>query len=212
VTQLAKKEMKSMKKLLATAGVLTGLLTSGLLAAQQQAPPPSKFKMTTSAWADGDWIPVQYTCGVDGGSSPGVRWSDPPDGTASFAVVFHDMDAAPGKGSTDVTHWILWNIPAATAQLPAGIPPDTSPDGMRQGKNIRGANGYQPPCPPVGARPHHYVFELYALDAKLDLQAGASRSDLLKEMEGHVVGKASFVGVFGRGTDSEMKGMGMGNM
>ena len=84
----------------------------------------------------------------------------------SFALIFHDTDAAPAKGAMDVTHWILWNIPASATQLPAGVQPDTSPDGIQQGKNVRGVNGYQPPCPPVGARPHHYVFELYALDAK----------------------------------------------
>ena len=89
----------------------------------------------------------------------------------SFALIFHDTDAAPGKGAMDVTHWILWNIPASATQLPAGVQPDASPDGIEQGKNIRGVNGYQPPCPPVGARPHHYIFELYALDTKLDLPA-----------------------------------------
>jgi len=174
------------------------------VAAQQQAaPPPSKFKMMTSAYSDGDWIPVQYTCGVTDGSSPGVQWSDAPGGTVSFAVILHDTDAAPGKGVMDVTHWILWNIPPSTAQLPPGVQPDTSPDGILQGKNVRGVNGYQPPCPPVGARPHHYVFELYALDTKLSLQAGSSRADLLKAMEGHVIGKASLVGIFGQGIDAQ---------
>ena len=173
------------------------------IAAQQQAPPPpSKFKMT-SVFYDGDWIPVQYTCGVPDFSSPGVQWSDAPQGTMSFALVFHDTDAAPGKGVMDVTHWIIWNIPASATQLPAGVQPGTSPDGIQQGKNVRGANGYQPPCPPVGARPHHYIFELYALDAKLDLPPGSSRADLLKAMDGHVIGKASFVGIFGQGIDSQ---------
>ena len=97
----------------------------------------------------------------------------------------------------------LWNIPANATQLPAGVQPDTSPDGIQQGKNIRGVNGYQPPCPPVGVRPHHYIFELYALDTKLDLAAGSSRADLLKAMDGHVIGKASFVGIFGQGIDEK---------
>lgn len=189
--------------------VLLILMSVGIgaekVAAQQQqaAPPPSKFKMITSAYPDGDWIPAQYTCGVPDGTSPGVRWSDPPGGTMSFALIFHDTDAAPGKGVMDVTHWIVWNIAANATQLPASVQPDTSPNGIQQGKNVRGVNGYQPPCPPVGARPHHYIFELYALDTKLDLPAGSSRADLLKAMDGHVIGKASFVGVFGRGIDPE---------
>ena len=181
--------------------VVTG--AEGLAAQQQAAPSPSKFKLTTSAYADDDWIPVQYTCGVSDAGSPGVQWSNAPSGTASFALVFHDTDAAPAKGAMDVTHWILWNIPGSATQLPANMKPDTSPDGIQQGKNIRGVNGYRPPCPPPGARPHHYVFELYALDAKLDLPAGSSRADLLNAMDGHVIGKATVVGIFGQGVDTE---------
>jgi phosphatidylethanolamine-binding protein (PEBP) family uncharacterized protein len=64
--------------------------------------------------------------------------------------------------------------------------------------NIRKVNGYQPPCPPPGANPHHYIFEIYALDTKLDLPAGSPRTDLLKAMDGHVIGKATYVGIFGR--------------
>lgn len=183
--------------------MLLGNVAARGTAQQQTAPQSSKFKVTTTAYSDDDWIPVQYTCGVANSSSPGLHWSDTPEGTMSLAVIFHDSDAAPGKGAMDVTHWILWNIPASATQLAASIQPDTSPDGIQQGKNIRGVNGYQPPCPPVGARPHHYIFELYALDAKLDLPAGSSRADLLKAMDGHVIGKASIVGIFGQGVDDK---------
>jgi Raf kinase inhibitor-like YbhB/YbcL family protein len=179
-----------------------GAGAEGLAAQQAPPPPPSKFKLTT-AFYDDDWIPAQYTCGVAEASSPAVQWSDAPQGTASFALIFHDTDAAPGKGVQDVTHWILWNIPAPAVQLAAGLAPETSPDGIQQGKNIRGLNGYQPPCPPAGARPHHYIFELYALDAKLELPAGSSRADLLKAMDGHVIGKTSVVGIFGRSVDEQ---------
>jgi Raf kinase inhibitor-like YbhB/YbcL family protein len=181
--------------------VVTG--AEGLAAQQQAAPSPSKFKLTTSAYADDDWIPVQYTCGVSDAGSPGVQWSNAPSGTASFALVFHDTDAAPNKGAMDVTHWILWNIPGSATQLPASVQPDTSPDGILQGKNVRGVNGYRPPCAPAGALPHHYVFELYALDANLDLPAGSSRADLLKAMDGHVIGKATIVGIFRQNIDDK---------
>jgi Raf kinase inhibitor-like YbhB/YbcL family protein len=103
----------------------------------------------------------------------------------------------------DVTHWIVWNIPEGATQLAAGIQPDSSPAGIEQGKNIRGVNGYQPPCPPAGVKPHHYIFELYALDTKLNLPAGSSRADLLKAMDGHIIGKASLVGLFGQGIDEK---------
>lgn len=170
--------------------------------AQQQPAPPSRFTVS-SVYADEDWIPLQYTCGVPDGSSPRLQWNEPPQGTASFALIFHDTDAAPGKGSMDVTHWIVWNIPGSASHLLPGVAPETSPDGIQQGKNVRGVNGYQPPCPPVGAKPHHYVLEIYALDTKLSLMAGSSRADLLNAMDGHVIGKATLVGVFGQGIDDK---------
>jgi Raf kinase inhibitor-like YbhB/YbcL family protein len=172
-------------------------------AAQQPATTaPPAFEMT-SVYYDGDWIPVQYTCEVSDSLSPRVQWTGAPSGTMSFALIFHDPDAAPAKGAMDVTHWILWNIPASATELRPGVQPDTSPDGIQQGKSVRGANGYQPPCPPVGTRPHHYIFELYALDAKVDLPAGSTRADLLKAMDGHVLGKASLVGIFGQKIDDK---------
>src|ERR1700686_2313286 len=167
--------------------------------AQQAAPPPpSKFKLMSSAYSEGSQIPTQYSCADSNASSPALQWSNPPAATVSFAVVLHDTDAAPGKGTMDVTHWIFWNVPASSTSVGGNVKPDASPDGIMQGKNIRGVNGYQPPCPPPGATPHHYIFELYALDTKLDLPAGSSRADLLKAMDGHVIGKAAYVGLFGR--------------
>lgn len=193
------------KILVATLMVLISLSTGAgkATAGRQATPGPSQFKMAIPAYSDEDWMPLQLTCGTADAASPRVQWSDAPQGTMSLALVFHDMDAAPGKGAMDVTHWVLWNIPATSTQLPAGVQPDSSPDGIQQGKNTRGVNGYLPPCPPVGVRPHHYIFELYALDTKLDLLAGASRADLLKAMDGHVIGKSSFVGIFGQGIDEK---------
>lgn len=178
------------------------LLVFGVVGAAAQqpaaAPPPSKFKLMTSAYSEGSQIPTQYTCAVPTGASPALQWSEPPKAAVSFAVILHDTDGAPAKGSMDVTHWILWNIPADATSLPASVKPDSSPNGAVQGKNVRGVNGYQPPCPPPGATPHHYIFEMYALDTKLDLPAGSTRADLMKAMDGHVIGKATYAGLFGR--------------
>jgi Raf kinase inhibitor-like YbhB/YbcL family protein len=185
-------------------GVLAILLVAGILsvAAQQQAapppPPPSKFKLMTSAYAEGSMIPTQYSCADPNATSPALSWSNPPSAAVSFAVIMHDTDAAPMKGVMDVTHWIFWGISGTATSIPAAIKPDSSPDGIVQGVNIRKVNGYQPPCPPPGATSHHYIFEIYALDTKLDLPAGSARADLLKAMDGHVVGKATYVGLFGR--------------
>lgn len=165
---------------------------------QAAAAPPSKFKLMTSAYTEGSMIPTQYSCADPNAATPALQWSDAPTGTVSFAVILHDTDAAPGKNSMDVTHWIFWNVPGSSTSVGAGVKPDTSPDGIMQGKNVRNINGYQPPCPPPGANPHHYIFELYALDAKVDLPAGSARAELLKAMDGHVIGKATYVGIYGR--------------
>lgn len=172
--------------------------TAGVAAQRRAAPPPSKFKLSSPAYIEGSEIPSRFTCANPNFSSPPLRWSNPPAGTASFAIILHDTDAAPQKNSLDVTHWILWNIPGNARQLQAAIKPGTSPEGIEQGKNIRGVNGYQGPCPPPGANPHHYIFEIYALNQKLSLPAGSSRMDLLQAMNGHVIGKATYVGRFGR--------------
>jgi Raf kinase inhibitor-like YbhB/YbcL family protein len=177
------------------------LVAAGAVSAaaqQQAAPPPSKFKLMSSAYTEGSMIPTQYSCADPNGASPALQWSNPPDGVVSFAVIFHDTDTAPNKNTMDVTHWIFWNISGASTSVPAGVKPDTTPGGIVQGKNIRNVNGFQPPCPPPGATPHHYLFEMYALDTKIDLPAGSARADLLKAMDGHVIGKASYAGLFGR--------------
>ena len=185
-------------KLLVISGILIGAVAVAAAAQQQAPPPPSKFKLSTPAYAEGSVLPTQYTCADPNAASPALQWANPPASAVSFAVIFHDTDAAPAKGTMNVTHWIFWNIPASSTQVMAGIKPDTMPDGIVQGKNVRGVNGFQPPCPPPGGTPHHYIFEMYALDQKLDLPAGTTRADLLKAMDGHVLGKATYVGLFGR--------------
>jgi hypothetical protein len=171
-------------------------------AAAQAAPatPPRPLSLKVSAYSDGGDIPLKYGCDVAQGApmiTPAVTWTNTPKVAVSFVLILHDMDGAPMKASQDVTHWTVYNIPASADALPEGILPDAAVagDGL-QGKNVRGVNGYQAPCPPKGGPAHHYVFELYALDTKLDLPAGAARADILKAMDGHVVGKSSYVGLF----------------
>jgi len=183
------------------------LFVAGLLpvAAQQAAPPAAApaapaappLMMMSSAFSDGGEVPMKYTCAAKPSAvSPALQWMNVPKGAASFTLIFHDPDAHPQKAISDVTHWIMWNIPATMTELPEGVA--ASPkmdDGRIQGKNIRGVNGYQGPCPPP-SKPHHYTYELYALDITLDLGADASRADVLKAMDGHIIGKAVYVGYF----------------
>jgi len=147
------------------------------------------LELTSSVFRDGEPIPRKYTC--DGEDiSPLLRWSDPPQDTSSFALVADDPDAPVGTW----VHWVLFNLPAETSELPEAIATDGElPDGSRHGENGWGRLGYGGPCPPRGT--HRYFFKLYALDAVLDLASGASKKELLQAMEGHILGQTELVGV-----------------
>jgi Raf kinase inhibitor-like YbhB/YbcL family protein len=144
--------------------------------------------METDAFPDGGIVPQKYA--GRGGVQPGFKFSNAPAGTVSYAIIFHDVDVALMNGTTDVLHWMAWNIPASAG----GIPEGKLPEGAVQGQNITGQNAYMGPGAPAGPRYHHYIFELYALSAMLDLPPTASRDQLLKAMEGKVVAKAAYVG------------------
>ncbi len=184
--------------------LISAVAGRGRAAAQQpSAPPPSKFKLS-SVYYDTDWIPIQYTCGVTDASSPDSAVERRASGHDELRAHFSRHGCRPrqrhnGRHTLDS----LEHSGKRAMQLPASVKPDTSPDGIQQGKNIRGVNGCSSPCPPPGAMPHHYVFELYALDTKLDLAPGSSRADLLKVMDGHVIGKASIVGIFRQNIDDK---------
>ena len=179
------------------------VMGAGRAAAQQgnapATPPPPPLSLKTTGWSDGGDIPAKYGCDVAQGApmiSPALTWTNTPKAAESLVLIMHDLDGNPMKSIIDVTHWTVYNIPATATSLPEGVALDAAAAGGAQGKNIRGVNGYQAPCPPKGGPGHHYVFELYALDTKLDLQAGAARADLLKAMDGHIIGKSSYVGIF----------------
>ena len=150
--------------------------------------------MESDAFPDGGIVPPKYA-GRGGNVQPGFKFSGAPAGTVSYAIIFHDLDVALMGGTGDVLHWIAWNIPASAK----GIPEGKLPEGSVTGKNIAGQNSYFGPGAPPGPRYHHYVFELYALSANLDLPNTAGRAELLAAMEGKTVAKAAYVGRF-RGT------------
>src|SRR5262245_52033157 len=123
--------------------------------------------LTSSAWSDGGQIPIKYTQPGEEASPP-LAWSNVPDGSASFVLIVHDVDAAAGNGTDDILHWMLWNLPATATSLPERMAPAAQlPDGTRQISAT--SPGYRGPGAPASGPAHHYVFELFALDTMLDV-------------------------------------------
>ncbi|MBC7879547.1 MAG: YbhB/YbcL family Raf kinase inhibitor-like protein [Anaerolineales bacterium] len=154
--------------------------------------PTAPLALTSPAFANGEAIPVNYSCdGTD--ATPPLTWTDPPRGTKSFALIMDDPDA----GSTPWVHWVIFNIPASARGLDEGLPTDAQlSDESIQGKASPYSTGYHGPCPPAGT--HHYVFKLYALDTKLDLDESTSKTALLDAMESHILTTAELIGTFER--------------
>jgi len=152
------------------------------------------MQLQSSAFSAGGMIPREHTCdGAD--RSPPLSWTEPPAGTKSLVLIMHDPDAPRG----DFTHWVLYNLPAQTRQLDAGLPGDAQlPNGARQGRTDFGRTGYGGPCPPPGPA-HRYLFQLSALDTMLDLAPGASRAQVEAAMRGHVLAQGELMGRYARG-------------
>ena len=166
---------------------------------QAKMPPRPGLTLTTSAFSDGGEIPARFTQSDPNAVSPKLEWTNVPMGTVSFALILHDPDVALQKNTGDVLHWMIFNIPGTAHELPEGVPANaTLSDGTIQAKNLRGGVGYMGPGAPAAGPHHHYTFELFALDTKLDLGPDATRADVLKAIDGHIVGKGVLVGRFHR--------------
>jgi len=148
--------------------------------------------LTSTAFNEGEKIPVKYTC--DGEDiSPPLSWSNAPEGTKSFALISDDPDAPMGIW----VHWVIFNIPSDVNNLPEDIPADgILDDGTVHGTNDFRMYGYGGPCPPGGT--HRYYFKLYALDTVLDLEPGASKKTLERSIKKHILGQAQLMGTYSR--------------
>ncbi len=166
---------------------------------REQSPPAGKesakmsITLTSAAFAEGGKIPSRYTC--DGADvSPPLSWSGVPAEARSLALICEDPDAPSGTWS----HWAIYNLPPTLTGLPEGVPRTAATtDNARQGSNDFKRLGYGGPCPPPG-KPHRYFFILYALDVPLALEAGKTRADLLRAMEGHIVAEGRLMGTYQR--------------
>lgn len=152
-----------------------------------------QLKVTSAAFAEGGAIPAEYTC--DGRNvSPPLAWDGVPPDAKTLALIADDPDAPRGVW----THWVVFNLPASERKLDEGVPAtETLAGGAKQGKNDFDNAGYGGPCPPSGT--HRYYFKLYALDGALSLPSGATKDQLLRAMQGHVVAEGQLMGRYQRG-------------
>jgi Raf kinase inhibitor-like YbhB/YbcL family protein len=192
------------------AAVLCCIVAASPLRAQATpAPAPPRTPpmiLTTNGWPDGQQIPIKYTQAGEQ-VSPELRWTNVPAGTVSFVVNMLDPDVSVQKGTETQPHWIVWNIPGTATGLPENVPHGAElPDGMRQ----ISATGpqYRGPGAAANGPLHHYTIEVYALDTKVDvapstnaqpvMAAIETRAKVMQAMQGHVLGKAVYVGLFRR--------------
>ena len=175
------------------AAVLCFVLSKAVaeLAARQNS--GHHMQLTSDAFAEGEPIPSKHTC--DGKNvSPGLKWSGAPPGTKSIALILDDPDAPAGTW----VHWVVFNLPPTSTTLAEDCPKSQFlPGGTTQGLNDFKHLGYGGPCPPAG-KPHRYFFKLYALDTQLDLKPGASKQNVERAMEKHVLAQAQLLGTYKR--------------
>jgi Raf kinase inhibitor-like YbhB/YbcL family protein len=164
--------------------------------------------LTSPAFADGAMIPAKHAQ-VGHDVSPPLTWTGAPDSTRSFVLIVHDVDAAIGDGSDDMLHWLVWNIPGTATSLPEGVPQGTlTMTGAATGNNApRQLSGtgpyYRGPAAPASGPPHHYLFELYALDINVPVAATQQtappvRAAVMSTILSHIRGKAVLVGLYRR--------------
>jgi len=146
----------------------------------------------SSAFNEGELIPIKYTCdGIN--VSPPLSWSDSPQGTKSFALISDDPDAPMGTW----VHWVIYNIPPDINELPENMPSSRIlPNGAIQGVTDFGSTGYGGPCPPSGT--HRYYFKIYALDTILDLNSEVRKKQLVEAMEDHIIDQGQLMGKYKR--------------
>lgn len=196
--------LKSATLVAVTAMSVTAAIAQQPPAAAPGAPPAARpagggggglvpLLIESKAFEDGGIVPPKFS-NAGGNVQPDFKISNVPATAQTLALIMHDLDVSFGPAAEDVLHWVVWNIPA-TAPV-TQIEEGRLPAGAVVGKGIRN-NAYMGMGAPAGPRFHHYVFEFYALNTKLDLPTTASRAELLEAIKGgKVVAKAAFVGRF----------------
>jgi Raf kinase inhibitor-like YbhB/YbcL family protein len=156
-----------------------------------------EFRLTSSAFSDGQEIPPEYTCDGDD-ISPPLAWEGLPPDSQSLVLIVDDPDAPDPKAPKMTwVHWVLYNLPPSCTHLDAGVLEQGLPPGTKEGQNDWKRSGYGGPCPPIGR--HRYFHKLYALDVELRDLGSATKSAVEKAMAGHILAEAQLVGTYERG-------------
>jgi hypothetical protein len=185
--------------------VLMVVFVPAVMVATQTQPAQSMLAqkhliMTVAGFADGSDIPLKYTQ-AGSQTSPEITWVNTPPRTVTFLLHMHDMDFSRNHTTDDQLHWLVWNIPGTATSLPEGVPAGAQ---LQNGAYQVSASGprYRGPGAPASFPRHHYAFELFALDTKIDVQPGAdpfeTRANVMKAMQGHILEKSVYVGLFHR--------------
>jgi hypothetical protein len=150
--------------------------------------------LTSDAFANGDAMPTKFTCqGAD--VSPRLQWRGVPENARSLVLIVDDPDAPDPKAPKMTwVHWVLYNLPPTTRELPAAVASAGLPAGTGEGVNDWRRTGYGGPCPPIGR--HRYYFKLYALDTLLDGLHQPGKADVERAMAGHVIEQAVLMGTY----------------
>ena len=171
------------------------------VASAATAQTPATLTVTSATIKANETIPKDHTADSTKNASPAISWSGAPAGTKQFALIMDDPDVQFGGGN--FVHWVVYKIPGTAKGLPADMPTEASqPMPPEIAGTIQGMSGfrrtiYRGPSPPVG-KPHHYTFTVYALDADLPLAEGLTKAELLKAIEGHIIGQGSLVAIYER--------------
>jgi len=169
------------------------LIISQWISTQQSFAKKQKIILTSTAFENKGGLPEKYTC--DGENiSPPLRWDNLPEKTKSISIIMEDLDSPKIK----FTHWVIFNISPLTSELLENLPEgETLENEAIFGSNDFRQVGYDGPCPPSGS-PHKYAFKIFALKKELNLQEGATKKQLLREMRRKILAKEQLIGIYER--------------
>lgn len=143
-----------------------------------------KLELTSKSFKDNDVLPTKFTC-TESDVNPALEIKNIPAKTKTLAISMKSPDAPEGEW----VHWVVYNIPASQTVIDENTVPG------QQLFNDFGKFNYNGPCP-EDSKEHHYVFTVYALSSKIEVNEGGILKDLEKAMRGHIVAQTSLTARF----------------